>query len=159
MEIQVPKEYAGKEKLRSLPAKDKEEYITNLIKGILELNPNGVTISQIKNATGLTPSTVWHHLEMLKSSAQCRKISHGNIDIYHHIGKLNRVVEYASGTVKYVVSTVSNQEGDFACIHELRESRGTHKTIRGVAIPYDLLGSIADALGKAQKANKKIKGN
>ena len=70
-----------------MPAKEKEEYMSNLLKKILELNPEGVTISQIREATGFTYSTIWHHLEILSCTAQGHKISRGNMDIYFPSGE------------------------------------------------------------------------
>ena len=152
--INIPKEYIGKENLYSLPAKEKEEYITNLIKKILELNPDGVTLSQIIGATNLISSTIWHHLEILKSSSQCRKISRGNMDVYYSFGKVNHVANFDRNEVRYNIGTVTNEDGSFVCIHEARESRGSQKTLRGIAIPISLIDDLVEVLAKLKKANK-----
>lgn len=155
--INIPKEYLGKEKLYTLPAKEKEEYITNLIKKILELNPDGVTLSQIIEATNLTSSTVWHHLEILKSNSQCRKISRGNIDVYYTFGKVDKLAELEHDNVKYTIGIVTNEDGSFVCFHESRESRGTHKTLRGIAIPLGLIDDLTSVLDKIKKRSEKEK--
>ncbi|MBI2134816.1 hypothetical protein HYU09_02420 [Candidatus Woesearchaeota archaeon] len=86
--INIPSDKLEKEAFKTLPAKEKEEYVSNLLKKILELNPEGITISQIKEATGLTYSTIWHHLEILSCTAQGHKISRGNLDVYYTLQRL-----------------------------------------------------------------------
>ena len=80
--IELPKDMLDKESFKTLPAKEKEEYLSNSLKKILDLNDDGVTISQIREATGLNYSTIWHHLEILSCTAQAHKISRGNLDVY-----------------------------------------------------------------------------
>ena len=92
--INIPKEMLGKDSFKTLPAKEKEEYVNNLLRKVLELNPEGITISQIRDATGLVYSTIWHHLEILSCTAQGRKISHGNMDLYFPAGEIDNLKEY-----------------------------------------------------------------
>ena len=150
-EINLPKDMLVKEKLHSLPPKYKEEYLTNLIKKIVELNPAGITLSQISKATGSSSSTIWHHLEILKSTSQCRKISHGNIDVYYPIGTLEHVIDFEKDNVKYSISTVINEEGSFVCIYELRKSGESEKTLRGISIPLSLIENLVSVLNNAKQ--------
>ena len=150
--INLPSETLQKEAFKSLPAKEKEEYIRNLLKKILELNPQGVTISQIKEAAGLTYSTIWHHLEVLNSTAQGNKISHGNMDVYYPNLKITHLNDYDRGKVKYSISTIENNEGRFICIHENRENRaGNYTVCKGITIPLELIDKIIGELGKIKK--------
>ena len=147
--INLPKDLLQKEAFKTLPAKEKEEYLQNLLKKILELNTEGITISQIKEATGLTYSTVWHHLEVLSCTAQAHKISRGNLDIYHYYGDCNHLNEYSKGKAKYAISTVKNGEGNFISIHETRENRlGNHTICKGISIPFELIGELTKELNK-----------
>lgn len=142
-QINLPKELLRKEAFRTLPAKEKEEYLGNLLKKILESNPEGITISQIKEATGLNYSTLWHHLEVLSCTAQCHKVSRGNLDVYFSIGKATHLNDYDLGKVRYSVSMVENDKGRFVCIYEKRETRtGTYGICKGVLIPTELIESI-----------------
>ena len=152
--INLPKDILQKEAFKTLPAKEKEEYFSNLLKKILELNPDGVTISQIREATGLTYSTIWHHLEVLSCTAQAHKISRGNLDIYYHNGISTHSNEYTKGKAKYAISTVKNNDGNFVCIHEKRENRmGNHTVCKGIAIPHELINEVITELEKV-KNNK-----
>lgn len=153
--INLPGEMLAKEAFKSFPAKEKEEYINNLLKKVLEINPDGVTISQIREVTGLTYSTIWHHLEMLSSTAQSRKISRGNLDVYYPVGEVAHLNDYDKGKVRYTLGTVKNVEGSFVSIYEQRENRlGNHSVCKGIAIPVELIDNIIEALSKAKKTAK-----
>ena len=152
MAINLPKDILQKEAFKTLPAKEKEEYISSLLKKILELNPDGITISQIKEATGLTYSTLWHHLEVLSCTAQVRKVSRGNLDIYHPSGALSHLNDYAKGKSLYAVSTVENSEGKFVCIHEKRENRSGNQTVcRGISIPVEFIDNLIKDISKIKR--------
>ena len=151
-QINLPKEILQKEAFKTLPAKEKEEYLRNLLKKILELNPDGVTISQIREATGLTYSTIWHHLEILSCTAQAHKISRGNTDVYHPHGTSNHLNDHDKGKVKYSISTVENERGKFICIQEKRENRvGNHTVHRGIDIPFELIDEVIETISKVKK--------
>ena len=149
--INLPSEMLQKESFKSLPAKEKEEYLSNLLKKVLELNTEGVTISQIKEATGLTYSTIWHHLEVLSCTAQCHKISRGNLDVYHHHGKSSHLNDYDKGKARYSISIVENDKRKFVCIHEKRENRlGNHTVCSGIDIPFELIDELIDTISKVK---------
>ena len=150
--INLPPEILQKETFKTLPAKEKEEYISNVLKKILELNPDGITISQIREATGLTYSTVWHHLEILSCTAQCHKVSRGNLDVFFPTGKVSHLNDYTKGKASYSLSTVENREGKFICIHEKRENRTGNSTVsKGINIPFELIDKLTADIGKIKK--------
>ena len=154
--LNLPKEVLRKEAFKTLPAKGKEEYLSNLLIKILELNQEGITISQIKEATGLTYSTIWHHLEILSCTAQGKKISHGNLDVYYPTGTSNHLNDYSKGKAIYTISTVENNEGKFVCIHEKRENRsGNHTVCKGITIPVEIVDKLISELEKIKKSVKK----
>ena len=152
----VPSEILQKEAFKTLPAKGKEEYVSNLLGKLLQLNPDGITISQIKEATELTYSTVWHHLEVLSSTAQSIKVSRGNLDVYFPTGKAEHLNDYAKGKINYTISTVENSAGKFVCMHEQRENRsGNPAVCSGIAIPVELIDGVVESLNKVKKYVKK----
>jgi len=154
--INVPKDMLAKEAFKTLPAKEKEEYVTNLLKKVLDLNEEGITISQIREATSLTYSTIWHHLEILSCTAQAHKISRGNLDVYYHNGNTNHLNELSNGEVNYSIGTVKNGEGNFVCIHEKRQNRlGNHTVCSGVNIPVELIDGFITELNKVKNSTKK----
>lgn len=156
--INLPRETLQKEAFKSLPAKEKEEYLSNLLKKILELNLEGITISQIREATGFTYSTIWHHLEILSSTAQCHKVSRGNVDIYYPNKNHNHLNEHNKGKVLYTISSVENNDGKFICIHEKRENRiGNHTICSGISLPIELVDDFINTLSKVKKSSLKTK--
>jgi len=147
--INLPKELLQKESFKTLPAKEKEEYLGNMLKKVLELNPEGLTISQIKEATGMTYSTIWHHLEVLSCTAQIYKVSRGNLDVFYPVGKSSHLNDYDHHGIHYSISAVENSQGKFVCIHEQKENRqGQHAVSKGVLIPFSLIEDIIKALSK-----------
>ncbi|MBI2541331.1 winged helix-turn-helix transcriptional regulator [Candidatus Woesearchaeota archaeon] len=151
--ITLPNELLQKEAFKTLPAKEKEEYVSNLLKKILELNQEGITISQIKEATGLTYSTLWHHLEVLGCTAQCHKVSYGNLDMYFPIGKFTHLNDYGKSKSTYSISTAENKDGSFVCIHEKRENRaGNQAVCKGISIPVELIGDLIKTLDQIKKS-------
>ena len=156
--INLPKEGLEKEAFKTLPAKEKEEYISNLLIRILGLNPDGVTISQIREYTGLTYSTIWHHLEILSCVSLARKISRGVLDVYYPSGKNSIIKEYlnAKDHARYILSTEENIDGSFVCIHEKRQNRlGNFKVCKGIGIPVELIEDILLDLNKIKKSASK----
>ena len=156
--INLPKEMLKKEAFKTLSAKEKEEYIRNLLIKILELNPEGITISEIKEATGLTYSTLWHHLGVLSSTAQSYKVSRGNVDIYYPAESGDNLNEYNKGKSSYRLSLVQNKEGKFICIQEKNENRlGNNRVCRGIAIPLELIDNFVADINKIKKSQLRKK--
>ena len=83
LKITLPPNILEKEQYLALSSSQKGEYIHNLLKEILELNTHGVTISQIDKSTYFGRSTIWHHLEILASRAECIKMERGDTEVFH----------------------------------------------------------------------------
>ena len=83
LKLNLPENILSKEQYSALSTYQKGEYITNLLKQIIELNPQGVTISQIDKGINLGHSTIWHHLEKLADSAFCLKMERGDTAVYN----------------------------------------------------------------------------
>ena len=151
VKISLPKEMLQKEAFKTLPAKEKDEYISNLLKKVLELNPEGITISQIREAAGLTYSTIWHHLEILSCTAQGHKRSHGNLDVYFPPGNAYHLNEVEQGKIHYAFSMIEGDKGKFVAIHEKRENRqGNQYIYGGISIPLNLIEDFIETLEKAK---------
>ena len=56
--INLPENMLEREKYNMLSSQQKGEYITNLLKEILKLNPTGITVSNVKKNTYLSHSVV-----------------------------------------------------------------------------------------------------
>lgn len=152
--LTIPQDMLQKEAFKTLPAKEKEEYVSNLLLKMLQLNPDGITISQIKETTGLTYSTLWHHLEILSCTAQTHKSSKGNIDVFYPTGKITHLNDYSKGKLNYSLSIAENEKGRFVCIHEKKENRtGNLAVCKGISIPVELIDKFISDLSKIKQGH------
>lgn len=156
----MPQNTLGKEQYLALPTLQREEFIHNILKEILLLNPNGVTISDIKNSTYLGRTTIWHHLEHLNSKGECIRMERGDTDVYH----LNKAVRHfeeleLKGTqlgAVYHFDLVENTYGKYIRIQRKRESRTkAHETRQGIIISSELLDELISALNKIKESMPK----
>ena len=153
MKINLPPDILQKDKIASLPAKGKSEYMYNVLKKILEMNPEGITTSKVVESTGYTYSTVWHHLEMLSATEQCLKKQSGNSDAYFpNHAYLNEKLQSKSPKESFQISSIKNDAGKFIGIHRLREDRqGNMSIASGISIAVDNINEIMSALTKSKK--------
>src|SRR3989338_6191982 len=125
LKLNLPENILSKEQYSALSTYQKGEYVTNLLKQIVELNPQGVTISQIDKGINLGHSTIWHHLEKLADSAFCLKMERGDTAVYN----FNKVVdELKDCNIQgkfyfYDFSIVENMFGKFVRIQIKQESQ------------------------------------
>jgi len=158
--LNLPTNMLSKEQYSALPSLQKEEYIHNLLKEILQLNPSGVTVSDIKKNTYFGHSTIWHHLELLNAKGECLKLEHGDTDVFH----LNKAIRHfeeleLKGTklgALYHFDLVENTYGKYLRIQRKRESRTqANITRQGVIIEDDLLDDLINALNKIKESASK----
>src|SRR3989338_8013643 len=92
LKLNLPENILGKEQYVALSTYQKGEYVTNLLKQIIELNPQGVTISQIDKGINLGHSTIWHHLDELEDCHIQGEFYHYDFDLIENIfGKFVRI--------------------------------------------------------------------
>ena len=120
LKLNLPENILGKEQYVALSTYQKGEYVTNLLKQIIELNPQGVTISQIDKGVKLGHSTIWHHLEKLADSAFCLKMERGDTAVYN-FNKVLRIIllPYACKASSGIFPTVKSTDNyaDFGQFH------------------------------------------
>jgi len=158
--INLPENMLEREKYNMLSSQQKGEYITNLLKEILKLNPTGITVSNVKKNTYLSHSVVWHHLEILAARGECLRIERGDTDVYNHNNIINTLKELDfldnahNLQFQYNFDLIENIFGKFLRIQRQRESRSdSHFTRAGIIIPYELVDKILDTLQKIKEAH------
>lgn len=156
-EIVLPQNMLNKEQYSVLSSLQKEECVHNILKEILQLNPLGVTVSDIKKSTYFGNSTIWHHLEHLNATGECLKMERGDTDVYH----LNKVVRHfeeleLKGTklgAIYHFDLVENNYGKYIRIQRKVDSRSkAHFTRGGLIINYDMFEDFIDSLNKIKES-------
>ena len=156
LKLNLPLNILDKETYSALPTHEKEEYIHNFLKQVLELNPNGITAPQIDNATYIGRSTVWHHLEILAARSQCFKVERGDTAVYHS----NKVIEdlrqldMQGDFYMYCFNVVENIFGKFVRLQLKQETRtGTSRTNCGIVISEKQFDEFLDRLQKIKHSH------
>lgn len=122
MKIKVPQDLiAEKEELKSLRPKDRDQYVQKLILQILELNNQGVTISEIAEQTKVNRNTLASHMKTLVATREAYAINRGKLSIFYKNGKVvhARSTEHKFPNDKfYRFYRLENEQGKFIYIQE-----------------------------------------
>ena len=154
--LNLPKNVLSKEQYKALPSLQKEEYISNILREILQLNSHGVVISDIDKSTHFGHSTIWQHMMVLSTTGECLRMERGDTDVYHW----NKVIAPFKGFgLKgsnlgsfYNFDIVENTYGKYLRIRRKRESRAeAHKTRQCLIMPCELIDGLIKALNKIKE--------
>ena len=154
LKFNLPLNILPKESYSALPTHEKEEFIHNFLKQVLDINPNGVTVSQIDNATYLGRSTIWHHMEILASRSQCFKVERGDTAVYHSNKVLEdlKEMDMKGDFYMYCFNVVENIFGKFVRLQIKQETRtGNPRTNCGIVIDAKHFDEFMDKLEKIKK--------
>ena len=154
LKIILPQNVLEKDKYGALSSSQKGEYVHTLLKQVLELNPKGITVSGIDKATYLGKSTIWHHLELLASRAECLKVEMGDTAIYHSNVVLASLKELGTKDkyFNYSFHLVENFLGRFARVQAKQDDKsGNNIVVSGMLINPDSLGDFLNSLGKIKE--------
>ena len=151
LKINLPQNMLEKEQYLALSSWQKGEYIHNLLKEILDLNPKGVTVSQIDKTIYIGRSTIWHHLEILASKGTCFKMDRGDTEVYYpnEVITALKELEVKGELYTYSFSLVKNQYGKFVNIQAKQEDRtGNLAAHSGVLLGSKFFVDIVNSLAK-----------
>ena len=142
-----------KDKYLSLSASEKGEYAHNLLKEILKLNPEGLTVPQIDAAIYLEHTSIWHHLEILASRADCLKIKRGNVEVYFPNKVIGSLKEFdmEGEYYHYSFELVENIYGKFVRLQTREKCESSSAVDSGVIMRSDIIGDIIKSLTKIKK--------
>jgi len=109
-------------RLRNKSPQAREQQANNLIVEFLDRNPNGVTVKQIVNATGISRITVVRHLERLAAHRKAKKRDFGYVSIYYKGGYFDEETTknepFSNGT-SFMLQLVNREpEGNYIYIQE-----------------------------------------
>ena len=151
LKLALPKHILDKEQYTALSSIQKGEYMTNLLQQILELNPNGITISQVDKALNLGHSTVWHHLEGLADDAYCLKMERGDTAVYNYNKVLDTLddCDLQGKTYFYDFDIVENMFGKFMRIQTKQENTSGNLVVHGgILVGTASFDKVVDSLIK-----------
>ncbi|MCJ7632200.1 MarR family transcriptional regulator [Candidatus Bathyarchaeota archaeon] len=138
MTLSLPPAIRTQEEVLSISPKDREKYMEHTILGILRLNPQGATVTEITEATGLNRVTITKHLNRLVAIREAYKVERGPVSIYYKNGKIShsRTVEHSFANDKrYSFFRLINDEEKSVYIQEKEtNSFGTVKVKGGIII-------------------------
>lgn len=155
----LPQNILAKEQYAALSSIQKGEYVINLLKQILELNPNGITISQVDKALKLGHSTIWHHLENLAARAECLKMERGDTAVYNH-NKIIHTLDNCDIQGKfyfYDFDVVENMLGRFVRIQIKQENTsGNMIAHSGVIVRLAFFDEFLNSLHKIKELHMNL---
>ena len=151
LKLNLPQNILDKEQYSALSSLQKGEYINNLLRQILELNPNGLTISQVDKALHLGHSTVWHHLESLADQAYCLKMERGDTAVYN-FNKIISTLEDCDCQGKFHFfdfDIIENIFGKFVRIQIKQENNSGNLVVNsGIIISTQFFGEFVNSVLK-----------
>lgn len=122
MRIKIPQDnLVSNEELQSLRPKDRDQYVQKLTLEILEINPQGVTVSEIADQTKINRNTVASHMKTLVAIREAYAINRGNLSIFYKNGKVvhARSTEHRFPNDRfYKFYRLENEQGKFVYIQE-----------------------------------------
>jgi len=150
------------EKYSKFSPLDREKYLHNIIKEILETNPQGVTASTIERNTSFSRRVVEKHLEMFVGTNQAYKIPIGPSIVYYPNERGMHPLhqeEFKINDKTYGLYLVENLFGKFLYIQEKKQQEFAGPEIMGgIMIPIekvnDFVSFLSDVIKKAEKFEK-----
>ena len=162
LKLDLPQNILIKEQYSALSSYQKGEYITNLLKQILELNPNGITISQVDKAIKLGHATIWHHLEALADRAFCLKMERGDTAVYNFNKILDELEDcHMQGKFyHYDFDLIENIFGKFVRMQTKQEGESGNLVVHsGIIIGTNSYDKVVDSLIKIRDVHLKADKN
>lgn len=101
--------------IRSLSPSGKTQYYDTLIVEILRVNPDGVTPSEIQEATGFRGETIRQHLARLVERGEVNSIQKGKLKLFYPNGEIIGKPFVINSKIKdgrqYVITKLEGRDG------------------------------------------------
>ena len=109
-------------RLRNKSPQAREQQANNLIVEYLDRNPNGVTVKQVVETTGISRMTVVRHLERLTALRKARKRDFGYVSLFYKGGYFDEETteseSFSSGT-SFTLQLVNREpDGNYIYVQE-----------------------------------------
>jgi len=148
-DIKVPYDLMEEEKFATLNSEDKKAYIRAVLKKILELNPNGITTSQItKRVSYFNKPIIWNHLEMMTITREAYSHKFGTTLVYYPNGRMVHPIFKDDVTIDdrlYAFYLVENGVSKDLYIQEKNKDKlGALAVSGGLIVSFKSLDSFVD---------------
>jgi len=124
----------------ALSPRRKQNYSSNIVKKMLEENPDGLTITQVSKKTNLSKNTAVKHLEMLVAKREARKetrkepreLGDFKVSVYFPIGMLGKgeLIHCKNGTFRF--ARLENETGKYVYVKEIAHDEMRNEIVKGV---------------------------
>lgn len=121
MKLELPENILTQADLQSLRPKDRDEYIQKTLLQILELNLQGVTISELSEQAKISRNTFAKHMKTLVAIREAYATNRGNLSVFYKNGKVvhAKTTEYTFPNDKfYKFFRLENEQGKFIYVQE-----------------------------------------
>jgi len=121
MKLELPSNIISQEELRNLRPKDRDECIEKLLLQILDLNSQGVTITELADQTRINRNTLSSHMKILVATREAYEVNRGKLSVFYKNGK---IVHARSTECKfpndrfYRFYRLNNEQGNFIYVQE-----------------------------------------
>lgn len=148
-DIKLPYDLLDEEKFDTLNSEDKKAYIRAVLKKILELNNNGITISQItKRVPYFNKPVIWNHLEMMTITREAYSHKFGTTLVYYPNGRMVHSIfknDVAIDDRLYAFYLVENGVSKDLYIQEKNKDKlGALAVSGGLIVPFKALDSFVE---------------
>ena len=136
---------------QKLSPQDKEIYIKEIIRKTLQLNPSGLTVSQLRAAFEYDRRIIEKHLAIMKYTNEIYTVKLGSNVLYipnHKAMREATAVSKRFGQYEYQVFTLKNRLGDFAVIQQRNATKESQDIVGGVQMPLGDFPEFVDYLRK-----------
>jgi hypothetical protein len=148
--LTIPRSILGPDEIKALRPNEREDYIRAVILDILRKNDQGVTISEVIEATSFNRVTVTKHLEYLVAVREAYKRERGIGTVYFKNGKLVHETDKSSitcGNKTYQFFRLENPDGVFIYIQEQEKNELRAINVKGgLMIPLHCFQSFMKGL-------------
>jgi len=130
----APKSILSPGEIKALKPNEREDYIRAVILDILRKNEQGVTISEVIEATSFNRVTITKHLEYLVAVREAYKRERGIGTVYFKNGKLVHETDRSSitcGNKAYQFFRLQNPDGVFIYIQEQEKNELRAVNVKG----------------------------
>ena len=124
-----------------LPSQEREQYLREILRKTMKMNPNGITISKITDSLPIGQRTISKHLSIMEYTNEVYTEKIGNTTVYYPNTRLMHPAsekKFDLGNIEFQAYIIRNKIiGDSVFIQETKKSDYSEDIGSGIMIPVD----------------------